>query len=179
MNTQKLTLGALGVSPWAVMDSTKQSFLASVGCYLTPGAVLTFSVQHTTDNPFLKLNPVSITRVTTVVTINLPNHNATTGDTVIVGGANVLTGDVFDGQFPIASVVDANNFTYTVVDAGSLAAKADSAVTILRVRNHPTVTGATAGADATYNYPVRAIRVAITAYTSGQLVANVNQGTSW
>jgi hypothetical protein len=53
---------------------------------------------------------------TTTVNVNIPNHGKSVGDYVWL---KYNTGSGYDGQYTIASVVDANNFTYVAVSSST------------------------------------------------------------
>ena len=177
MRTQSVTLGAVGSSAWLPMDYNVVPFNVGIGVTLTPSASLTFTVQHTHDDPFLKSDQTVITRVTTTVTVKKIAHGLSIADFVHVEGANKATGDVFDGDFAVAAITDADNFTYTVANTGSTSGYADARVTTLRVRPHASLAAATASADGNYAFPIRAIRLNVSVHSSGKASMVINQGT--
>ncbi|MDE2100630.1 MAG: hypothetical protein KGL39_25525 [Patescibacteria group bacterium] len=67
----------------------------------------------------------SLTSVGTVATVNLPGHGLQANQAILVAGA---TPTGYNGQFLIASVLDADNFTYNL--AGSLASPATGTITV-------------------------------------------------
>jgi len=176
MRTQLVTLAAVGNTAWIPVDNNKAAFGVGIGVMLTPSASLTYTVQHTHDDPFLRKNPVSITRSATTVTVNLPSHGLSVGDFVHVEGANLTSSDVFNGDFSVAAITDANNFTYTVSNAGGATAATQAMVTTLRARPNGSLNSATASGDTNYAFPVRAIRLNISVYTSGTATMEINQG---
>lgn len=58
----------------------------------------------------------SLTRVSQTVTVNLTAHGLSTGNRTRISGANEAQ---YNGVWPVASVVDANNFTYTLPAASA------------------------------------------------------------
>lgn len=167
------TLGAAGASSWLRINSKQIPFDLSFRVTLSSGAAMTYQVQHTFDDPEKRQN-CSLARTTTTATLTLADHGSSVGDSVTVTGAEAP----FDGTYAVATVVDANNVTYTVANSGATAAATDVArVTVFRVAAHATVTGKTASDDGSqYTAPVQAIRLNITAYTSGKATLTALQG---
>lgn len=157
-----ITLAAAGFSAWLPLDYLNNSFDTALGLSLSAGASLVASVQHTLDelnNYVLR----SVTRVTTTATVAETAHGLSVGDWVSVrnsGSSNL------DGNFAVASVPNANTYTYTVSNTGISAALPE--VATARVFTHPSLLGRIARADGVYSYPVRAIRINHDSYTSGQ-----------
>lgn len=102
MRRQDITVSSLTNSPAIPLNIHADNFQVGLGCIVSPGAVLTYKVQHTFD-------------------------------------------DVFD------STVTPNWF------------------------DHSAITGKTASIDGNYAFPVTAIRLVVTAYTSGSVSMAVLQ----
>jgi len=177
MRTQSVTLGSATFSAWMPMDSAKAVFGVGIGVTITPAAVLTYGVQHTFDDPYKRVNPISITRSGTTVTVNQTDHGLSVGDFVHVEGANTGPTDVFDGNFTVAAITDANNFTYTVSSAGATTALGTAMITTLRVRPNSILGSSSANGDTNYAFTVRAVRLNVSAWTSGKVTMTVNQGS--
>lgn len=168
-----LSRGSLGNSPWCMDNYLQRSYKIGMGAMITSGAVLTFGVQHSFDDPVSNRRPVSISRTTTVATVTDVDHRLSVGDSVIVDGS----GDPnLDGTYDVASVVDANTYTYTVANTGAAAGSVNTYLASLRVFNHSTMTGLSARTDGNYEFPVRAIRLRVSAYTSGKVDLEILQG---
>jgi hypothetical protein len=169
-----LTQAALGNSAWAPTDYLEKPFAVSLGASISSGAVLTYKVQHTFDKPQDVRPVLSLVRAGTVVTVNDPDHRLSVGDSL-----NFMnTGDAnLDGQQEVATVVDADNYTYNVSNTGLLvpARIAHVRLVALRVYDHVQMTGLSARADGNYAFPVRAVRLKVTAYTSGKVDLAVTQ----
>lgn len=171
-----LSAAAAGNSAWAPTNYLQKPFSVSLGASITSGAVLTYKVQHTFDDP-QKVRPItSLVRAGTVATVVDPDHRLSVGDSL-----NVMnTGDAnLDGSsIDVASVVDANTYTYTVANTGILVPAAPWNVRIvsLRVFDHAQMTGLSARADGNYAFPIGACRIKVTAYTSGKVDLEVTQG---
>jgi hypothetical protein len=171
-----LTLAALGNSAWAPVNYLQKPFLVSLGASITSGASLTYKVQHTFDNPQLPRGVLSLVRSGTVVTVNDVDHRLSVGDSL-----NVMnTGDAnLDGSnLEVATVVDADNYTYNVSNTGILVPAAPWNVRLvsLRVYDHPLMTALVARADGNYAFPVQACRLKTTVYASGKVDLEVTQG---
>lgn len=181
-----LSLGAAGSTPWMRLNYLQRSFGVSLAVLLASGSVLTYSVQHTYDDPTdAAIRKISIARAATVATVTDTAHKLSVGDTVIIDntGSSVLdcqlVGGVLGAQpipWQVASIVDANNYTYTVANSGPAAANPTARGKNFRVFNHPVLAALTARADSNYNMPPQAVRLVITAYTSGNADLIVTQG---
>lgn len=188
MRPTLLSLAAAGNSPWAPINYLQLSFAIGLGGIPTSGAVLTYSVQHTFDDPLLR-RLVSITRSGTTATVVDPDHRLSVGDSVIVSGsgdpnldsaiASASSRDTVGGQpipYDVASVVDANTYTYTVANTGATVASPNTYLNSLRVLNHATMAAITARADGNYQFPPQAVRLKVTSYTSGKVDLYIVQG---
>lgn len=172
MRTQTVTQGAAGASAWMPLDTRKNPTSVSLAGTVTSGATLTYKVQHTFD-PVQNVQPCSITRVTTTATLTLADHGiSSTSDSITVVGA----GAPFDGTYAVAGITDANVITYTVANSGATSTGGGAGVVVMRVFDHDTMTGKTANDDSNYAYPPTAVRLNVTAYTSGKATLTINQG---
>jgi len=110
MRPQRVSLSAAGFSPWLNINRMPVgNFGVGLAVKLSSGAVLTCSVQHTSDplwNPTIEW---SASRTTTTGTITKTNHGLSVGDWVQMDAAAP-----FNTTYSVASVVDANNFTLNV-----------------------------------------------------------------
>ena len=120
-----------------------------------------------------------------MLTITDPGHKLNAGDVVSLSNLNSDPNDIWDAGTPggtnydIATIVDANNYTVTVPNAGSVG-PAGGFVRSFRLMLHPTLK-AIAGAppmrvDGYLGYPVGAIRLNVTNYVAGKAELVVNQG---
>ncbi len=105
MRRQDVTLSSATASAPLPINSIESAFNIGIGCVLSAGAVLTYSVQHTFDNVFAP-------------------------------GYDPLTGTWF---------------------------------------THPTISAMTTNRDSSYNSPIVAVRLIVTAYTSGSVTATFLQ----
>ena len=167
MRPNKQTLDAAGNSPWVPIDFRVNGFGVGIGVNVSSGGVLTYSIQHTFDSVSDPVS-VSIARVTTVATVAFEEpHGKSVDDSITVTG---ITEDNLTGTFAIASVPTDLTLTYTVVDTGSAAETAKASV--FSVFEHDTLTGLSAAADGGYVLPPSAIRLVVSAFTSGNVTAN-------
>lgn len=160
-------LSAAGFSDWVPINyRPRGNFAIGLAVKLSDGATLTYSVQSTLDDIYAKKDNFSIARVTTTATVTLVNHGLSVGDWTQFSGAAPAP---FLGQFSVASVVDADNFTFTVPDSGaaSLSGSAGAWLQTARVFEHDTITAETTSQTGNYAYPPRATRLIISAYTDG------------
>lgn len=161
-------------SRWVPTSYRSQStFGVALGCVISSGAVLTYSVQHTFDQIYAPQKNWSGSRTTTTVTITKTNHGLTAADWWKTDPAATAP---FAGEFAVASVVDADNFTYTVANSGATTAGFgvyEGAGG--RVFAHSSIAAKSASADGNYAFPPTACRLIVTAYTSGFVDMTVNQ----
>lgn len=150
-------LSATGVSSWMMLDTRRKWFGAAIGVKLSSGASITYTVQHTFDDMWTKFEDFTATRVTTTVTINRVNHGLSVGDWCYQEGV----GAPMVGEHTVASVVDADNFTYTVANSG-VTSGAGSRMATARVFPHEELVAKTASDDGNYMFPPAASRLNIT-----------------
>lgn len=162
MRTIKRRATAAGVTQWIFLDRNKPDFNVRLDFQISSGAVLTASVQHTIDMLWPK-RAVRITRSTTTATVTDAAHGLAAGDYIAVENA----GAPFDGEYSVASVVDANSYTYTVANSGATASAVSAVLGSLRVRDTTDMTALSADKELTYTSPVAACRLNVTAFTSG------------
>jgi hypothetical protein len=163
-------LTAAGNGPWIPVNRLQADFKLALAGSIDSGSVLEWEVQHTLSDLSAERNVV-ITRVTTTATVADTAHGLKVGDSVIIRGS----GDAnLNGTYAVASVVNADSYTYTVVDTGA-AGPVWAVAKNLRVFDHATLTAQAGSADGNYSFPPSAIRFVITSYTSGALNYEVNQ----
>jgi hypothetical protein len=171
MRPQQTSLAAAGNSPWLNCNWLQNSFGVSLAGIPTSGANLTWKVQHTFDLFSQTARPVTISRTTTVATVTDTDHRLSVGDSIVVvnsGSTNL------DGTYDIATVIDANSYTYTVANSGIASASAQ--LKSFRVFDHATLVAKTARADGNYAFPPEGYRLVITAYVSGKCDLIAHQG---
>ena len=110
-------------------------------------------------------------------------HGLTTGDSVVIkgsGSANLDSPLPLFGQgdvgLSVASTPSTTTYTYAVANSGATADGGNAKVLRQRVFTHSTLVGQTTRQTGTYNYPVRAIRLYVSAYTAGFADMLVLQG---
>lgn len=173
MRPQRVTLSAAGFSPWLNINRMPiGNFGIALAVKLSSGAVLTYSVQHTSDPLYNdSTQQWSASRTTTTGTITRTNHGLSVGDWTQMDAAAP-----FNTALAVASVVDANNYTVTVPDSGVAAVVQGTAnLWTARVSETSGMSGLSADADGDYIVPPTACRLIVTAYTSGFANLDVRQ----
>jgi hypothetical protein len=192
MHLSSQTLAAAASSPWIIPGPMMETPGLGLALTFSVDANLTAGVQHTLDDPMQNLRAVSITRVGTVATINDPGHNLNVGDNIQVSqdpsGTFGPVPPVAGGPAPpassydLATVVDANNYTITVPNAGSLG-PVIAQIQSFRVFNHATLTnisGTPPGRlDGNYAFQIGACRLKVTGYTAGKATLTAQQGKGY
>ena len=172
MRPTSVTLSAAGISKWIPVNEVQIAFGIGLAVTLSTGASLTYSVQHTFDDPVADFRQVSLSRSTTTATVIDNGHNLVTGDCVVVTGS----GDTnLDGTYTI-TVVDANTYTYTVANTGATAGSMYTNVRTFRVFNHATLAAQTTRGDGNYAFTIQAIRLNVTSWTAGSATLTILQG---
>lgn len=193
MHLSPVTLSANGDSAW-IAPGPMLLTPAGVGLALTftTNANLTASVQYTYDDPTQDLRKVTITRVGTVATVNDPGHGLNVADNVQIsqdpsgtfgpiptppGGPIQLP-----SSYDIATIVDQNNYTITVPNAGSLG-PVSAMLQSFCVFTHPTM-GNQAGTppariDGGFNWQIGAYRLKVSNYTAGSAKLSGQQGKGY
>lgn len=156
-------LSAAGYSTWVFLDTRRKWFGASVSVKLSSGASLTYSVQHTFDNLRDKFEDFTATRSGTTVTVTKTNHGLSAGDYVYQESSDAP----FDGDHNVATVTNANVFTYTVANSGATTSNQFGKMATARVFPHAVLAALTASADSNYVLPPAASRLYISTYSSG------------
>lgn len=150
-------------SDWIPLNRYSSAFGVGFGVSLSDSATLTYTVQHTFDDIYEKFTAFSISRTTTTATVTQTNHGLVAGDWVQFTNC----GAPLDGTFSVATVTDANTYTYTVANSGATSSSAQGFMQRARVFAHADVAAATASADGNYQFPPRACRLNVSAYTDG------------
>lgn len=173
MRPVSVSLAAAGVSPWIPVNRLQNAFGIGLGVFVS--GTLTAAVQFTMDPLDIDAaDIVTISRASTTATVIHPGHQMATGDSAIITSTGSSNLDKAAGV--TVTVVDANTYTYTVVDTGATADTGFAKSLRLRIFTHATLTGLTARANGNFAYPVSAVRLAITAFTSGTADLIVQQG---
>jgi hypothetical protein len=197
MKPVKVTMNAVGYSAWIPIDYTEAWFGVGVAVVLSEDGSLTYTVQHTFDDPspLDYTNPniplVTIARAGAVATVTDLGpygigHGLTTGDSVIIqssGSPAVLDSQPPQPPFPANGIIGWNvastptNTSYTYACANSGPTTDNGNAKAVRLRVFPsTLAAQTSRGTVTYNYPVRAIRLNVTAYAAGYVDMLVLQG---
>lgn len=168
--TQRLS--AAGFAPWIPLNRLQRNTNVGLAVSLSSGASLTYTVEHTLDDLYKEYTDFTISRTTTTATVTQTTHGLSVGDWVYIKNA----GAPMDGFYKVASVVDANNFTYTVLNSGVASSGPNASMQKARVFAHAVLAALTASNVSNYIVPVTATRLTITAYSSGFADYTVLQG---
>jgi len=167
MRPNQIKLSSQTFSDWQPVNFHGSEFGAGIGCNVSEGAVLTYSIEFTFDNPYTKL-PVSISRTTTTATATFKEeHGKAVGDTITVGGHRE---DNLKGTFEITAAT-ATTVDFTVADTGS--ASENGYAVVCTVFVHPDISGVSDNQEAAFDKPPTAYRLNCTSYTSGLVTANI------
>jgi len=167
MRPKKQSLSAAGSANWIPVSEIGAHFGIGIGVNVSNGGTLTYSIQHSFDDPQTTID-CTIARVTTVATVTFTSpHGKDVGDSIAVSG---ITEDNLLGTFAVASVPSTTTLTYPVADTGSAAESAKAV--LFSVFEHDTLTGLTGNADGGYTLPPSAVRLTISAFTDGVAEAN-------
>ena len=175
MRSTLTPLGATGPGPWFPLDTNQSGFGMGYFCSVQEASSLTYKIQHGFYDPSegRDYNQVNITRVTTTATLTFPQDmSPKIGDSIVV----ISAGAPFDGTYDIASVTSSKVVTYTVANSGATINTAGAKALLIRTEDDPIVTGKTASSSGNIAFPVNAIRLNVTAFTSGEVALTVNQG---
>lgn len=173
MRPVKITQGALGSTLWTLLDKQQAPFNVGLGAMITSGASLTYSVQYTYDDPGANPRRVLVSRAAAVATVIDPDHRLSVGDNIVVIGTGSV---VLDGSFDVATIVDANTYTYTVANSGPTADVNASTVVSMRVYSLTALAAQTTRKDANLTIPVMAVRLNVSVYASGKVDLDILQG---
>ena len=179
MHISEVRLTAAGVSQWVTIDTFGAPTSVGIGCILSNGASLTYSVEHTFDDLNLaNLRSVNLTQTGTTVTVTdsgkLGNgHNLSVGDSVYIQGSG---SSVTDGWFTVASIVSSNQYTYTAGTSQNYTGSPLTKSITARVFTHVSLAAQTARADGNYAFNISATRLHVTAWTSGVATMLVQSG---
>lgn len=171
-----VSVAALGASVWLPVSYLQNPFSVSLDVTLSQDAAgITYTVQHTFDNPQDARAPQSLTRSGAVATVIDPAHGLVTGDSLQVMNSGDPNLDTARGQGVDITVVDDNTYTYAVGNTGAAAGLIATRIVTLKVFNHAQMAALAARADGNYAFPVQAVRVKNTAWTGGTTSLKVIQ----
>ena len=169
MRPKRQFLDAQGNAPWVPVDYRGTQFGVGIGVNVSDGATLTYSIQHSFDEPELLLD-CTISRAATSATARFKEaHGKVVGDSINVTGINEPN---LSGVFDIASVPSDTTLTYTVSDTGSTDERARAV--LFSVFENADLSGQTGKQNGNYVLPPSVIRLVITAHTDGNATANYN-----
>lgn len=167
MRPVRLRVSSATFSRWVGLNwrATDVGFSVGLGVVLSSGASLTYSVQHTFNNIYAPEKDWSGSRTTTTVTITKTNHGLSVGDWWKTDTAAPAP---FAGEFAVAAITDADNFTYTVANSGATSVAYGLYFGAgAQVLPHSSLAAKTTSADGNYAFPPRACRLIVSTYASG------------
>lgn len=165
MRPASVRLSSATFSDWIPLNRMSNSFGIGLGVKLSSNGNLTYSVQHTFDDIYA--DPICfLSRSGTSLTVKKTNHGLSANDWAKIEGSSI-----WNGQYAVASVTDQNNFVVTVANSGATAGL--GRVKTARVFSHETLVSQTASADGNYQFPPRACRLIVSAYSAGYVDLNV------
>ena len=169
MRPAVVTVSSATFSRWIPLNWRSSVYAIGLGVKLTSGAVLTYSVQHTFDSPWDANYEWSASRSTTVGTITWVAHQLSASDWVQFDAAAP-----FNAAYSVTSISDADTFVVTVANSGVASTTfGNNQAHKARVFSHADLAAKTVSADGNYAFPARAVRLLISAYTSGSATLTV------
>jgi hypothetical protein len=175
------SLAAVGSTPWVPINRLQWGFGAAVAVTLSSGASLTYTVQHTFDPvDDSQARNVAASQTTTVITVTGDigftgggnTHGLSVGDDVILFGTQATN---MDGEYPVASFVSATSYTLTSLVSQSATGSSNTRAKSYRVWLNA-LGAQTVKTSTNYAFPVAAVRLNISVYTSGVATMAVLQG---
>ena len=181
------TVPSAVAGPWIPLDYIESWFGVSLFVTLSEDASgMTYTVDFTGDDTGpVGVRPIKISRSGTVATVtdlgpvasqykydNVSRHGLVAADSVVIQSSLG-----FDGTYAVVTTPTPTSYTITVPNSGVTVDGGNAKVNALRVFNHTVLTAQTVRNFGTFNYPVRAIRLRLSAWTAGQATLCILQGT--
>jgi hypothetical protein len=162
-----LRMSAAGYSAWVPINRMQQSFVIGLAVNISTGATMTFSVQYSLDDPNDPMNLTQVftlSRSTTTLTVTKTAHGLIVGDSVKLWGNG---GAPLDLTSNVVAITDLNNFTVTVADSGLSAGNRVGWLQTMRALAFADMAAKSASLTGRLELPVTAVRLNVSAYTSG------------
>ena len=175
MRSTLAPLSATGAGQWFPLDTIQSGFGVGYLVSVQDSSTLTYKIQHGFYDESRDRYACRITRSTTTATLTWNDGTLMTpktGDSLVITGAGVP----LDGVYDVASVTSSNVVTYTVANSGNTVSNAGAMAMIIRTEDDPIVVSKTATTSGNIAFPANAIRLNLTAYTTGAAAMTVNQG---
>lgn len=176
----EVSLNANGSSQWIPHDVWQSPASITLAGFVSSGASLTWAVQYTCDD-IQEARDVGWSQSTTTITVTdkgpasrKGTHGLSVSDWVKLTGTGSQGATSVDGEYTVASVVSATQ--YTVTSGTSQTASGSARVQSARVFTHAVLTGQTGRLSSNYNSPVKASQLVVTNYVSGVASLEVLQG---
>lgn len=176
MKQSSIRISAVGVSGWLNVDYLQNTGNVGLAVTMDSGSTITVDVQYTLDDPGPAGDriPLSVSQTTTNISVNDPNHGLSVGDSVRLMG---IGGGIADGDYPVGSVTDANNYVLTSTVSQTASGTGSGKLRRFRVFPHGTLKALSARAAGALGLPARMVRLNCTAHTAGAAELVVLQGT--
>ena len=110
MRITRSTYTTTGFQPWITINYLQATFNVNIAIIPSSAATISVTVQYTLDDPSLSRNVTVSQAGSTTATITDANHGLSVADSVDL----MQTGRGIDGQYQVATVVSANQYTVTV-----------------------------------------------------------------
>jgi hypothetical protein len=176
MRPTEVILGAVGFSPWVPVSYLQTPPNVAVIGTLSSGASLTYKAQHTFDDLSLRRFVGASQSAFTITITDSGNegkgHGLSVGDYCDLQG----TGKLMDGEYAVASIVSATQYTLTSL-VSQTAVSSSGLVTTAKVYDNDTLVDMTTRGAADYNFPITAVRLNVIVWASGFCTLQVLQGS--
>lgn len=186
---------ALPVTPWVSVDYLQTAFNLGLLVDVSSGASLTATVQLTDDDITQDGHYVTATQTTTTITVTdhgptlqqgnvnagAYGHGLSVGDWVKLLSTNiqptaVAAANTMDGEYAVATVVNATQYTLTSAVSQSATAGPFTTASTARVYPHATLAAIAARTASSQQFPVMAVRLLLASWVSGNAALTVLQG---
>ena len=181
------TVASAVAGPWIPLDYIESWFGVSLFVTFSEDASgITYTVDFTGDDTGpVGVRPIKISRSGTTATVTdlgpansqykydtVSRHGLIAADSVVIQSSGG-----FDGTYAVASAPTPTTYTIAVPNSGPTVDGGNAKVNALRVFAHTVLTAQTVRNFGTFDYPVRATRLRLSAWAAGQATLCILQGT--
>lgn len=194
MHLQQQTLSAAGNSPWMIPHPLAIATAIGLALTFSTDANLTANVQYTYDDPQQNPRAVTLARAAGVLTITDAGHLLSAGDSVYLSNPNNDVNNIWGADtsgspnpskgvgtsYDVATVVDQNNYTVVVANAGSVAGT--GFVRTYRLFTHATLKAITGAPPARIDGAITSIgafRLNLSAFAAGKATLTAQQAKGY
>lgn len=173
MRPIQLSLTGTGNTGWQIIDYRQAPTTVTLGVNISGTA--TASVYFTLDDPAAQIVPVSIvqTASTTVTVTTSVKHGLTTNDWVQISNTGAA---VLNGLFQVATVPSDTTYTYVTTTGTNTGNVSNQFYTPFRTFLVSGLSAVTSTTVSNLAFPVQAVMMNCSAYTSGAVLLNILQG---